>query len=144
LGWESYCPLSWDKFKGFVKNLIVLSGDLSKKERELTFERLENIPDDSERLIIATGKFIGEGFDDSRLDTLFLAMPFSWKGTLQQYTGRLHRNHANKEEVKVYDYVDIKVPVFKRMYAKRLKGYRAMVYALTRKENGKPEQMQLF
>lgn len=80
--------------------------------------RLSSIPDDMERLVIATGKYIGEGFDDARLDTLFLAMPISWKGTLQQYVGRLHRIHANKQEVRVYDYVDKNIPMMQKMFEK--------------------------
>ena len=80
--------------------------------------------------MLATGRFLGEGFDDARLDTLFLALPVSWKGTLVQYTGRLHRSHSGKTEVKVYDYLDAKVPVLKRMFDKRLRGYRAIGYEL--------------
>ncbi|WP_236694116.1 DEAD/DEAH box helicase [Sporosarcina globispora] len=91
------------QFKGFAKNIIVLSGKMSKKSRKQELERLASIPDKEERLVIATGKFIGEGFDDPRLDTLFLSMPIAWKGTLQQYAGRLHRIHSNKQEVRVYD-----------------------------------------
>lgn len=74
------------------------------------------IPNNEERLILATGKYIGEGFDNPRLDTLFLAMPISWKGTLQQYVGPLYRIHSNEQEVKFYDYVDAKVPLLKGMY----------------------------
>ena len=81
------------KFKKFAKNIIVLTGGMSKQEEKEKIKRLEELPDDEERLIIATGKYIGEGFDHARLDALFLAMPLSWKGTLQQYVGRLHRLH---------------------------------------------------
>ena len=90
------------------------------------------MPEDQERLIIATGRYIGEGFDDARLDTLFLAMPISWRGTLQQYVGRLHRFHENKNVVRVYDYVDSCVPVLNRMYEKRLKAYKAAGYTVAR------------
>lgn len=79
---------------------------------------------------MATGRYIGEGFDDSRLDTLFLAMPVSWKGTLVQYAGRLHRLYEGKREVRIYDYVDQNVPILTRMYEKRLKGYRTMGYTI--------------
>ena len=79
---------------------------------------------------MATGSYIGEGFDDARLDTLFLAMPISWKGTLQQYIGRLHRLHDTKRIVRVYDYVDSNVPMLARMYARRLKGYSAIGYRI--------------
>jgi len=81
-------------------------------------------------VILATGSYIGEGFDDARLDTLFLAMPISWKGTLQQYVGRLHRLHDNKRVVQVYDYVDDWVPMLERMYERRLKGYSSIGYTV--------------
>ena len=90
--------------------------------------KLEAIPHEEERLIIATGRYIGEGFDDARLDTLFLALPFSWKGMLVQYAGRLHRSHAEKNEVQVYDYVDSAVPMLVKMHAKRMSGFRAIGY----------------
>jgi superfamily II DNA or RNA helicase len=85
---------------------------------------------EEERLVLATGRYLGEGFDDSRLDTLFLVMPISWKGTFAQYVGRLHRDHDGKREVIVYDYVDAGVPVLARMAAKRQKGYRSLGYVL--------------
>lgn len=81
-----------------------------------------------ERLVLSTGRYLGEGFDDPRLDTLFLTMPISWKGTLAQYVGRLHRNHHDKTCVLVYDYVDQEVPVLARMAARRQIGYRALGY----------------
>jgi len=83
-----------------------------------------------ERVVLATGRYAGEGFDDPRLDTLFLAMPIAWRGTLQQYVGRIHRANANKRVVQVYDYVDHDVPVLRRMYDKRLKGYAALGYTI--------------
>ncbi|MDB4409727.1 restriction endonuclease subunit R, partial [Gammaproteobacteria bacterium] len=86
-------------------------------------------PKDEERLILATGRYIGEGFDDARLDTLFLALPVSWKGTLIQYAGRLHRLHPDKTEVRIYDYVDRGVPMLARMFERRLRGYRAIGYS---------------
>ncbi len=86
--------------------------------------------EDQPRIIIATGSYIGEGFDDSRLDTLFLAMPISWHGTLQQYVGRLHRLHDGKKIVEVYDYVDSSIPMLARMFEKRLRGYKALGYSI--------------
>ena len=79
-------------------------------------------------MVLATGRYIGEGFDDARLDTLFLTMPVSWRGTVVQYTGRLHRLHPDKTEVRIYDYVDRRVPVLARMYKRRMSGYRAIGY----------------
>jgi superfamily II DNA or RNA helicase len=90
------------------------------------------VGDDESRLILATGSYIGGGFDDARLDTLFLAMPISWKGTLQQYVGRLHRLHDNKRVVQVYDYVDDGVSMLARMFERRLKGYSAIGYSVDR------------
>jgi superfamily II DNA or RNA helicase len=86
------------------------------------------VPDHEERLILATGRYIGEGFDDSRLDTLFLTMPISWRGTLAQYVGRLHRQRDGKSDVLVVDYVDANAPILARMAAKRRTGYRALGY----------------
>ncbi|MEQ6335403.1 hypothetical protein [Sphingobium sp. MK2] len=88
------------------------------------------VPYGEERLILATGRYIGEGFDDDRLDTPFLTMPISWKGTLAQYVGRMHRRHAGKTDVQVYDYVDDAVPMLSRMAAKRQVGYRALGYSI--------------
>ena len=101
------------------------------KQRRKVMEHLASIPDDKERLILATGRYIGEGFDDARLDTLFLALPFSWKGMLVQYAGRLHRLHPGKVEVQVYDYVDSSVPMLAKMHEKRMKGFKTMGYAQT-------------
>lgn len=95
-------------FKGFAKNIVILTGGMSTKDEQTKLEKLKEIPDNQELLVIATGKYIGEGFDNARLDTMFLAMPVAWKGTLQQYVGRLHRLHEDKHVVKVYDYVDHK------------------------------------
>ena len=118
-----------DRLQGKVKHLVVLQGGMTEKERRELTSRLLNIPDGEPRNVLATGRYIGEGFDDSRLDTLFLAMPISWKGTLVQYAGRLHRLHPGKSEVRIYDYVDTRVPMLVRMFEKRLKAYRAIGYA---------------
>ncbi len=117
------------RLQGFTKHLVVLHGGMKPKERRETLARLASIPDGEERLLLATGRYIGEGFDDARLDTLFLALPVSWKGTLVQYTGRLHRLHPGKTEVRIYDYVDRGVPMLLKMFERRLRGYRAIGYA---------------
>ena len=85
-------------------------------------------------MVVATGKYIGEGFDEPRLDTILLAMPVSWKGTLAQYAGRLHRSYDGKQEVRIYDYVDIHVPALERMYHRRLKGYPELGYQVKMSE----------
>ena len=108
--------------------MLFRSGKSAKRRRE-DLNRLAAISDNEERLILATGRYIGEGFDDARLDTLFLALPVSWKGTLIQYAGRLHRLHPDKTEVRIYDYVDSGVPMLARMFERRLRGYRAIGYS---------------
>lgn len=117
------------RFSTFAKNLVVLRGGMSAKDRKAAAAAL-NVADHEERLILATGRYIGEGFDDPRLDTLFLTMPIAWKGTLAQYAGRLHRQHDGKKDVLVVDYVDSAVPVLARMAAKRRSGYRALGYVM--------------
>jgi superfamily II DNA or RNA helicase len=117
------------RFSRFVRNLVVLRGGMSAAERKAS-EAALRVADDQERLILATGRYLGEGFDDQRLDALFLTMPISWKGTLAQYVGRLHRQHAAKTEVVVVDYVDELVPVLARMAARRRTGYRALGYTV--------------
>ena len=119
-----------ERLSGHCKNVITLFGTASQKERRQTLERLKSIPIDESLLIIATGKYVGEGFDYPRLDTLFLALPIAWKGKVAQYAGRLHRNYPGKSEVQIYDYVDIHIPVLERMYQKRVKGYAAIGYKI--------------
>ena len=118
------------KLSGVAKHVFVLRGGMGKKQRRELAEAMAAVSEGESRLILATGSYIGEGFDDARLDTLFLAMPISWKGTLQQYVGRLHRLHDNKRLVQVYDYVDDRVRMLARMYERRLRGYRAIGYTL--------------
>jgi superfamily II DNA or RNA helicase len=117
-----------ERLRGFVQHLVVLQGGMTEKERRASGAALAAIPDDEERLVLATGRYIGEGFDDARLDTLFLALPISWKGTLVQYTGRLHRPHPRKTVVRIFDYVDRAVPMLQKMFERRLRAYRAIGY----------------
>jgi len=112
-----------------ARHLVILQGGMGVKAHRAVQAQLAAIPATEERLVLATGRYIGEGFDDARLDTLFLAMPVSWKGTLVQYTGRLHRLHPGNREVRIFDYVDREVPMLLRMFEKRLRGYRAIGYA---------------
>ena len=112
----------------FTKHLFVLQGGVGAKRRREALAALAAIPEGEELLVLATSRYIGEGFDDARLDTLLLTMPVSWRGTIVQYTGRLHRLHPGKTEVWIDDYVDRRVPVLARMYERRLRGYRAIGY----------------
>jgi len=105
-----------------------MRGGMGKRQRAAVIEQINSVCSRENRVILATGRYAGEGFDDARLDTLFLGMPISWRGTLQQYVGRLHRACRGKDDVRVYDYVDRHVPVLMRMLAKRTKGYRAVGY----------------
>ncbi|MCC6587381.1 MAG: DEAD/DEAH box helicase family protein [Bryobacterales bacterium] len=118
------------QLSGSVRHLIVLRGGMGKKETETVRERLAQIPPDEERVLLATGKYIGEGFDDARLDTLFVTLPISWRGTVAQYVGRLHRLHESKREVRVYDYADLEIPMLARMFDRRCRGYEAVGYTI--------------
>jgi superfamily II DNA or RNA helicase len=111
-----------------VPTVVVLHGGVKPKARRAAMSQLAAQPDDEPRLILATGRYLGEGFDDPRLDTLLLTMPIAWKGTVVQYAGRLDRTHAAKRDIRIYDYVDSEVPVLRRMHAKRLRTYREMGY----------------
>ena len=116
------------KLREEVPDVVMLMGGMGSKTTREVFKRITDTPADKNLILVATGSFIGEGFDEPRLDTLFLAMPISWKGTLQQYAGRLHRLFMDKKEVQIYDYVDIHVRMLERMYQKRLTGYASMGY----------------
>jgi len=118
------------KLSSAVPHPILLCGGQTRKELNAALARVAQGSEITGRLIIATGKFIGEGFDDPQLDTLFLALPVSWKGTIAQYVGRLHRLHDGKREVRVYDYADLNVPMFSRMFDKRCRGYEALGYTI--------------
>jgi superfamily II DNA or RNA helicase len=118
------------RLERFARHVIVLRGGQSEKQRRDSAARLAAIPQGEERVIVATGRYLGEGFDDSRLDTLFLTMPIAWKGTLAQYAGRLHRLNDAEREVIIYDYVDTRVPVLARMAAKRRIGYQSIGYKI--------------
>ena len=125
---REHVALLAERISCYCKNVIQLVGTASAKERRETLERLEAIPADESVVIVATGKYVGEGFDCPRLDTLFLALPIAWKGKVAQYAGRLHRNYEGKTEVQVYDYVDIHISVLERMYQKRVKSYSGIGY----------------
>jgi len=115
---------------GDVQHLVVLRGGMRKKELDAVSARLAAIPAEEARVILATGRYVGEGFDDARLDTLFLTLPVSWHGTIAQYVGRLHRLYDGKREVRVYDYADLNVPMLARMFDRRGRGYDVIGYKM--------------
>jgi superfamily II DNA or RNA helicase/very-short-patch-repair endonuclease len=113
-----------------IPDLIILRGGQTRKNLQAALARVAEVPAAAGRVVLATGKFIGEGFDDPRLDTLFLALPVSWRGTVAQYVGRLHRLHEGKREVRVYDYADLDVPMLSRMFDRRCRGYESLGYTI--------------
>ena len=123
---ESLAEILQDK----VKHLAVLHGGLKAKRRREILDEFKSDSNGQQKALLATGSYIGEGFDDPRLDTLFLTMPISFKGKIVQYAGRLHREHQGKKEIRIYDYVDHNVSVLANMYQKRMKTYKAMGYAI--------------
>lgn len=118
----------------YIQNVIRLTGVGKTREKRNAMQKLLSVPKEEALAIVATGSYVGEGFDYPRLDTLFLALPISWKGTVQQYVGRLHRDHEGKQDVRVYDYIDIHIPLFDTMYHRRMKGYSGAGYRVISKE----------
>ncbi|HWK10005.1 MAG TPA: DEAD/DEAH box helicase family protein, partial [Vicinamibacterales bacterium] len=113
-----------------IEHVVALRAGVGKKQRQALNDRLAAIPRQEGRVILATGKYVGEGFDDPRLDTLFLTLPVSWRGTVAQYAGRLHRLYDGKREVRIYDYADLNVPMLARMFDRRCRGYEAIGYTI--------------
>ncbi len=124
----SHVALLAEKLKTTIPNVITLTGSDTTKDKREALQRLQTISPSEPLVIVATGKYVGEGFDYPRLDTLFLALPISWKGLVAQYAGRLHRENEGKKDVRIYDYIDIHEPVCDSMYRKRLKGYASIGY----------------
>jgi hypothetical protein len=118
-------------FEGRVDHVIVLRGGMGKKQREALAAEIAAVSTEQGRVILATGRYIGEGFDDARLDTLFLTLPVSWHGTIAQYAGRLHRLYDGKREVRIYDYADLNEPMLARMFDRRCRGYEAVGYSIS-------------
>lgn len=122
----------WHMLEGEVDHIILLRGGMSQRETREVQNRMATIPETESRVILATGSYLGEGFDDSRLDTLFLTLPISWKGRLTQYAGRLHRLHDGKHEVRICDYLDVHVAVCNKMFERRARGYEAIGYKMVK------------
>ena len=126
---KEHCRLLADRLIQRGKSPVVLSGEVGKRERLAIIEKIQNAPPETELLVIATGEYLGEGFDCPRIDTLFLTFPISFKGKIVQYVGRALRNHPGKNSVEVFDYLDTKVPVLSRMYGRRMKTYKTLGFS---------------
>jgi superfamily II DNA or RNA helicase/very-short-patch-repair endonuclease len=113
-----------------VSNVMALQGGMRKKELSESLAAVEQSASSEDRVIVATGRFVGEGFDVPGLDTLFLTLPVSWRGTIAQYAGRLHRLHEGKGEVRIFDYADLDVPMLSRMFDRRCEGYESIGYTI--------------
>ncbi|WP_367950581.1 DEAD/DEAH box helicase family protein [uncultured Duncaniella sp.] len=129
-GLTSHVDYLAEECRKICPNVIRLVGNDSAKAKRQEMERLKSIPNTEPLVVVATGKYVGEGFDLPRLDTLMLVLPVSWKGLIAQYTGRLHRDYPGKSEVRIYDYIDLRVPICDSMYKKRLHGYKAVGYSV--------------
>lgn len=126
----AHVDLLAEECRQICPNVFRLVGNDSAKTKREVMELLSLVPADEPLVVVATGKYVGEGFDLPRLDTLMLALPVSWKGLIAQYTGRLHRNYPGKSETRIYDYIDLRVPICDSMYRKRLHGYKAVGYSI--------------
>jgi superfamily II DNA or RNA helicase len=124
--WKEHCLLLADRLRSCDVEPIVLDGGLRKRARSALLDRVECTPHDEPLVVVATGQYLGEGFDCPQLDTLFLAFPVSFKGRLVQYTGRLMRAHEHKADVRVYDYADVRVPILRAMHTRRLATYQTL------------------
>ena len=116
---------------------FMLHGRMKLKERQLVIKALAELSAETPHILLASAQLVGEGFDHAPLDTLILTLPISWQGSLQQYAGRLHREHVSKTDILIYDYVEKDHPQLARMWEKRQRGYAAMGYKL------ESEQQQL-
>lgn len=127
---KEHVALLAEQIRGFAKHVFEMQGGMGIRQRKKLLADLQAVADGETRVIVATGRYLGEGFDDARLDALFLVMPVSWKGTLAQYVGRLHRLYHAKTEVRIYDYVDSNVTMLDRMSEKRKSGYKGLGYKM--------------
>ncbi len=124
--WKEHCRLLADGLRNRGASPLILEGGLGKRARDAIVEQIENTPPTEQLVVVATGQYVGEGFDCPQLDTLFLAFPVSFKGRLVQYTGRLMRADEGKTSVRVYDYTDTSVPVLRAMHTRRRATYKSL------------------
>jgi superfamily II DNA or RNA helicase len=124
--WKQHCHALAERLQDKGVSVVMLEGGLGKRARAALLDQIENTPAGEPLVVIATGQYLGEGFDCPQLDTLFLAFPISFKGRLVQYTGRLMRAHEGKATIRVYDYADVRVPVLRAMHGRRLTTYKTL------------------
>jgi superfamily II DNA or RNA helicase len=124
--WKEHCRLLADRLQAHGVTPFVLEGGLGKRARAAILERIESTSPGDDLVVVATGQYLGEGFDCPQLDTLFLAFPVAFKGRIVQYTGRLMRPHSGKTSVRVYDYADPRVGVLRKMHTRRLTTYKSL------------------
>ena len=139
----NHCKKLYQQLEGVADFVFLLIGSQSKKENNHIVELMKSVPEDKTMILIATGSLVGEGFDLDRLDTLFLAMPVASSSVIEQFTGRIHRLYDKKDTILVYDYVDVHIPMFDRMYGKRLKAYKKSGYELISDTNGIKSESQI-
>ena len=133
---KEHCRLLSERLNRLGKAPLILSGEVGKRQRTTIIETIQNAPSDKEMLVIATGEYLGEGFDCPRIDTLFLAFPISFKGKIVQYVGRALRSYPGKSSVEVYDYCDTQVLVLTKMYNRRLKTYKSLGFDIRDDKEG--------
>lgn len=145
--YKEHARMLYEKLDGYADHTFLLLGESSAKDKRDMFASMQAVPPDESVLLVATGKLIGEGFDYPRLDTLLMATPIAGRSVVEQYAGRLNRDYDGKTEVVIYDYIDVHIPVFDRMYSKRLRAYRQIGYSLRpsiQQESGRKEQGFIF
>ena len=142
--YTEHARLFYDRLGGYADHTFLLLGSQSAKEKRLIYQKLNRIPENESMLLVATGKLIGEGFDCPRLDTLIMATPVAGKSVVEQYAGRLNRDYSGKKSVVVYDYIDSHIPVFDRMYGKRMRAYKQIGYRIFQKEYSAGKEGQGF
>jgi superfamily II DNA or RNA helicase len=128
---KRHLQLLKERVEKHVDHCFVLTGGMGKKRTRDALAGLSEVGTGESAVLLATGKFVGEGFDHPSLDTLFLVFPVSWRGIVQQYVGRIHRRHADKHELRVYDYADTRVPPLAASFRRRTKSYKSMGYRIT-------------
>ena len=133
--YRKHAEILYNALKDKVDKLFLLESGLGKKDKEAQRENLYSVSDDESLVIVAIDKYVGEGFNYPRLDTLFLTMPIKWEGKVEQCAGRLHRDYKNKKDVIIYDYVDMHIPMLERMYQARIKTYHKIGYEVLNESN---------